>query len=280
MKRIGFIDYFLDEWHANKYPGWIDEASGGAMKVTCAYAKKDSDTGLSSADWCSQKGIQLLDSIEAVVENSDYLIVLSPDYPEYHEELAELPLKSGKPTYVDKTFAPDRAAAQRMFDLAAKHGTPMYSSSALRFATEYVEADRSGIDTILSVGPGTFDTYSIHQIEPIVSLMGTDVKRVMYTGTANTPALLIQFGDGRQATVNHMGGDSPFGLTARYASGSCKIIKPESNFFGLFVQQMVKFFETGKAPVDSAETMAIITIIEYGLKAAQTPFQWVELPTA
>ena len=24
--RIGFIDYFLDEWHANNYPQWIKEA--------------------------------------------------------------------------------------------------------------------------------------------------------------------------------------------------------------------------------------------------------------
>ena len=23
MKTIGFIDYYLDEWHANNYPAWI-----------------------------------------------------------------------------------------------------------------------------------------------------------------------------------------------------------------------------------------------------------------
>ena len=27
--KIGFIDYYLDEWHANKYPAWIKEASNG-----------------------------------------------------------------------------------------------------------------------------------------------------------------------------------------------------------------------------------------------------------
>jgi hypothetical protein len=25
MKKIGFIDYFLDEWHAENYPQWIEE---------------------------------------------------------------------------------------------------------------------------------------------------------------------------------------------------------------------------------------------------------------
>ena len=42
MKRIGFIDYYLDEWHANNYPQLIKEVSGGELEVTCAYAVIDS----------------------------------------------------------------------------------------------------------------------------------------------------------------------------------------------------------------------------------------------
>ena len=26
MKKIGFVDYYISEWHANNYPGWIEEA--------------------------------------------------------------------------------------------------------------------------------------------------------------------------------------------------------------------------------------------------------------
>lgn len=278
MKKIGFIDYFLDEWHAEKYPGWIEQATGGHMKVAYAYGKVDSPNGLTNAAWCDKKGIQLLDSIEAVVENSDYLIVLSPDYPEYHEELSVLPLQSGKPTYIDKTFAPDRETAIRLFESARKHGTPLYSSSALRFAKEYAEADKAGIHTICSIGPGKFDNYSIHQIEPIIALMGTEATRVMFTGTAQSPSVLIGFADGRQASVNHFGGGCPFGMTLDYDSGSAKQIKVESNFFGGFIENLIAFFESGKATVDPAETIAIITIIEYGLIAAKTPYQWIELP--
>lgn len=278
-KKIGFIDYFLDEWHAEKYPEWIESASGGAMKVTCAYGKIDSPTGRSNVQWCADKGIQLRSSIEEVIEESDYLIVLSPDHPEFHEELSQLPLRSGKPTYVDKTFAPDRQTAIALFETAREHGTPLYSSSALRFAAEYMETERIGIETICSVGPGRYENYSIHQIEPIVSLMGSDVKRVMYIGTANSPALLIEFGNGRKATVNHFGWECPFTLTLNYESGQAKIVKPESNYFGSFISQMLQFFESGEPIVEPAETVAIITIIEYGLKAAETPYQWVELPS-
>jgi len=278
LKTIGFIDYFLDEWHAEKYPAWIETASAGRMKVAYAYGMVDKPGGLSNAEWCAKKGIELLPSIEAVVERSDYLIVLSPDHPQYHEELSALPLKSGKPTYIDKTFAPDRATALRLFEWARQSGTPMYSSSALRFAAEYGAMSKDGIETICSIGPGKFDNYSIHQIEPIVALMGSGVKRVMFTGTAKSPALLIGFADGRQAAVNHFGGGAPFSLIANYDSGQARSVKIESDFFGAFIQNMVGFFETGEGGVPPEETVAIITIIEYGLKAAQTPYQWLELP--
>lgn len=278
MKKIGFIDLHLDQFHANKYPGWIEQATGSAMKVVYAYAKRDKENGLTNAAWCKENGIELLPTIEDVVERSDYLIVLSPDNPEFHEELSQLPLQSGKPTYIDKTFAPDRETAIRMFDLAAAHGTPMYSTSALRFASEYTELDRSGIQTISSWGPGEFANYSIHQIEPVVSLMGAAPKRVMFIGTTDSPALLIDFGSGRQAAVNHLGDNCPFTLGIKNEAGSFKQVTAHSNFFALFIENLVNFFETAKPAVDPAETLAVITIIEYGLKAADTPYMWVELP--
>lgn len=276
MKKIGFIDYFLDEWHAEKYPGWIDEVTDGGMKVAYAYGKIDSPTGMNNADWCARKGIELLGSIEEVVEHSDYLVVLSPDHPEFHEELSELPLQSGKPTYIDKTFAPDRRTALRLFDTAAKYGTPMFSTSALRFATEYMTAERQGLTMISSSGPGKYENYSIHQIEPIISLMGTDVRRVMFIGSDKFPALLIGFADGRQALVQHFGG--VFQMALNYESGQSKSVKVESDFFHLFIQQLATFFTTGESMVDLEETVAVVTIIEYGMIAARTPYQWVELP--
>ena len=32
MQTIGFIDYFLDEWHANNYPEWINRRPAGSFK--------------------------------------------------------------------------------------------------------------------------------------------------------------------------------------------------------------------------------------------------------
>ncbi|UKS29259.1 hypothetical protein LOZ80_10095 [Paenibacillus sp. HWE-109] len=275
MKKIGFIDYYLDEWHAEKYPAWIEQASGGKMKVEFAYGHIDLPDKSSNAAWCAKKGIQLFSTIEAVVEQSDYLVILSPDHPEFHEELSLLALRSGKPTYIDKTFAPSQAAASRMFELAEKHRTPMYSTSALRFAVEYTDLQKTGIESICSLGPGEFGNYAIHQVEPIIMLMGIDVKRVMWTGTDKTPSLIIGYADGRQATINLYGWDCPFNMALRYEEGASKFIQIESDFFGRFIANLVGFFETGKPVVSQAETIAIATVLERGLKARFTPHQWV-----
>ena len=132
MKKIGLIDYFLNEWHANNLPQWVKDASKGDYEVAYAYGKIDSPDGMTSAQWCETHDVTYCESIEEVIEKSDVLMVLSPDNPEMHKELCDLPLKSGKITYVDKTFAPDYQTAKELVELAETYNTPMFSSSALR----------------------------------------------------------------------------------------------------------------------------------------------------
>lgn len=280
MKKIGFIDYYLDEAHANNYIDLIEQESNGTMKVTYAFGKIDSPRGVSSTSWCNSKGIHHFSTIDEVVEASDCLVVLAPDHPELHEELSAIPLRSGKPTYIDKTFAPDRNTALHLFELAQKHGTPLYSSSALRFATEYMEMDGNQIESISSSGPGKLENYAIHQVEPIVSMMGVEVKRLMHIGTPKFSAVILDFADERQATFQHFGGGCPFSMAVNYTSGNSNMLKVQSDYFRLLVKDMTSFFHTGKSTVQPAETIAIMTILEYSVRTMNDPFQWVLLPTS
>ena len=105
--NIGFIDYYLDEWHANNYPRLLREVTGGKMNVTLAYGHIDSPIGGRTTDkWCADMNIPKAASIEEVCEKSDAIVVLSPDNCEMHEVLCQLPLRTGKRVYVDKTFPP------------------------------------------------------------------------------------------------------------------------------------------------------------------------------
>lgn len=277
MKKIGFIDYYLDEWHANNYPRIIKEKTNGEFVVSYAYGKIDSPIGgMTNEEWSKKHDIPLLSSIEEVVEKSDMLIVLSPDNPEMHEELTSLPLKSGKLCYVDKTFAPDKETAIRIFENAKKHGTTCFSSSALRFSSELQSINKDEIYKIYSEGPGNYDMYSIHQIEPVVMMMNCRAKRVLGLGDMGHPSMIIEFEDGRYAQI-HQCKTLDFKLTLADAENAQTEIPIKSDYFGLFMEALVEFFKTGKAPVTNEQTIDVIAIREAGIKALKTPFVWIDL---
>jgi len=277
MKKIGFIDYYLDEWHANNYPRMIFENSNGEMQVCYAYGRIDSPlNGLTNIEWSKKYNIELLSTIEELVDKSNFIIVLSPDNPEMHEELSEIAASSGKLIYIDKTFANDKDMATRIFENADKHNTPCYSCSALNFSTELKDIEKNGIAVINSWGPGTYEMYSIHQIEPIVALMGADAKRVMFTGNEKYPSMVIEFSGERRAQIAHFS-ESSFSLNIGYANGSSKQVEIKSKFFDLFIKELINYFKTGKIPVLHEQTLAVIAIRTAGLKAMSNPFTWVNV---
>ena len=144
--KVGFIDDYLDNWHANNYPKLIDECSDGRYTVACAYGRADTPYGgMTNREWSEKTGIPLIESPEEVIAGCDVLMVLAPNSPETHPEIADAALRSGKPVYVDKTFAADGKTARKLFGIADAHGTPCWSSSALRFPTELSGIDRGKI---------------------------------------------------------------------------------------------------------------------------------------
>ncbi|MBQ3002409.1 MAG: TIM barrel protein [Clostridia bacterium] len=280
--KIGFIDYFLEEWHALNYPQFIREADpDGDFVVSYAYAELDKKEGgtMTTDEYCAKFGIQRCESIEEVVEKSDCIVVMSPDNPERHWDLCQLPLRSGKPVYVDKTFALSKQIAKDLVALGEESGTPFFSSSALRFADELAPLSREGIVFINSRGPGNFDTYAIHQLEPMLMLMGSNVSRVMSVGSGKYESLVLQFADGRSAVMSHYGwnGGIDFEFTASYADGTNVKIPQMSNNFPNFMKALLDFFRTGKIYAAHDETVAIMAVIEAGNRALQTPGVWVEV---
>lgn len=276
MKTVGFIDYYLDEWHANNYPQMISEQSGGRYQVQYAWAKIDSPKpgGRTNIQWAQEMGIELCATMEEVIEKSDVLVVLSPDNPEQHEELCHLPLQSGKRVYVDKTFADTAQVAKRILDHAHAHNTPFFTSSALRFADEYKGLGQ-GISAISSWGPGTYEVYSIHQIEPIVAMLGTDIERVMYIGNDHLPSLLMEFSGNRKATLANFIGSENFMMQLCFTDHAPKTIQVDSPFFKNFIDSLISFYDTGHIPAPNEQTLAVIAIREAGFAAAKKPGEWV-----
>lgn len=261
MKKIGFVDYFISEWHANNYPAWIDAASkrlGLDMKVCYAWAEDDVSPvdGVTTDEWCEKFGTERCASIEELCEKSDYIVILSPSNAEKHLGYAEKVLKYGKPTYIDKTFSPDYATAERIFEIANEYGTPFFSTSALRYATELDSVNP--VKTLDVTGGGRlFEEYCIHQIEMIVKLMNAPHTSVTARSTEDTVTAEIGFADGRTATVN-FASDNPF--TVKADGG--EVVPISSDFFGILIADMLRFFDTKEVSFDTAQTLQAMDIRE------------------
>lgn len=282
MKTIGFIDYYIDEWHANNYPALIRESRfRDRFDVALAWEETTPAGKMPLDAWCRAQRVGKAAGIREVVEACDCLIVLSPDNAERHEALADLPLRSGKPVYIDKPIAPSLAAAQRLFAKAAAHGTPMMSSSALRFGSALEQAlqarqgRRAGF--CATRGGGVFHIYAIHQLEMLVMALGAGATRVMQCGNTTANLMVIEYGDGRRGSITLMPGHA-FQLSADFGDGQAIVIDAMDDFFPRFIEAMLAFFETGVSPIPAEQTLEIAALLEAGAAALQAPDSWVPVP--
>lgn len=285
MKKIGFIDYYIDEWHANNYPQWIRESPlGSEFEVALAWEEMTPAGRIPLDEWCKREGVGMATSIEQVVAECDALVVLSPDNAERHEDLADLPLRSGKPVYIDKPIAPSLAAAKRLFDKATAHGTPMMSSSALRFGSEIdgaLKGPLAGqkVHYVATEGPGVWHVYSIHQIEMLVMALGTGATHVLQNGDFAAKQMLVRYPDDRRASVTLAPG-LDFRVHAVYGEEQAVTLAGMGDFFTRFIGDMLEFFKSGVPKIDQRETLEIAALIEAGQTALGTPDIWVPVPKA
>lgn len=280
MKTIGFIDYYLSEWHANNYPAWIKAANeqlGTDFRLAYAWAELDvsPDDGVTTDEWCKQYGVERCQTIEELCQKSDFIVVLAPSNPETHLKYAQVVLEYGKNTYIDKTFAPDFATAKQIFDIGAKHGCRFFSTSALRYATElsaYVGSDSAEV----SFGGRSVEEYVIHPTEMLVRLVGTGACRARCDKHGNRYVFTVEYGGGRTSVVNYYENQIvPVEFSAT-KNGVTASVAVNSDYFGGLIHDIVAFFQTGELPFDGEQTLEVMRLREAFIKAKDVE-DWIEL---
>ncbi len=283
MIKIGIVDFYLDNWHTNHYPGYIRDLAlkeKTDIDVCYAYAFGDSPYkwGLSTDMWCELNKVTKLNSYELLLEEADAIMVMGADDCRDHEILSDLALKSGKPVYCDKTFAPNVETADRMFEKAEIYHTPVFSCSAQRFCTELMNFKRSfdqRINFAASTGPGDIVNYSIHQYEMLEALIGTGAKRCKAFSKGETRHIVYEYEDDRMLTFTQAKA-LLFSLCAgNHETGVSNI--SVSDYYNNFFREMFKFFETEIPPVKREDTMEIMRLQQAARNALLKNDEWVNV---
>lgn len=282
MKKIGYIDYYLDEWHAHHGFETIkayNEKTGADYQVVAAWGEIDKQGGLTNKEFCERYGIKLCSTIAELAGEVDYLIILSPDNAEKKLGYAKEVFAFGKPTFLDKTFADSYPSAQAIFDEAKKTGTAFFSSSALRYATElnpYMGTAKSIF--VLGSGANIVD-YAVHYLEIIAVCMGIGAKAVKWEQRGNQEWAEIVYADGRKATlaISMAASYLDFGVFVADKDGDSVYLPITSDFFGNQMADVLRFFESGKCSFDTKQTLELMKIRDGILQSKTEAGVWVTL---
>jgi hypothetical protein len=276
-KRIGFVDDHLENFHANTYlkaiRGPLAERGWSVAGATAIQQER-------GREWCERNGVTYYGSTAELAAAVDVFAILAPSTPQTHLGFCEEVLPYGKTTFVDKTFAPDVATAERIFALADRHGVAVQTTSALR--TTNVQAEvRALSEPLVSLsqwaGGASFEEYGVHPVELAVSCLGPEVVRLTVAGSAEHPTLLIEFSGGRVATIDfNATAYVPFVATLTTKATSRQVDVDDSRLFVDAASAILDFFEAGRSLVPRDETMAVMRVLE----AARNPASragWVKV---
>ena len=261
-RRIGFVDHVLDNWHANVFLDLLRKSLQFRGFEVTACTASDATAGQA---WGSKNNVPYFNSPGEMAGNVDAFMILAPSNPERHLEMCRQVFPLKKPTYIDKTFAPNFTVAREIFALADQHGLPIQSSSSLRHTNVQLEAQKMGkVEQMVAWGAGrSFGEYAVHVVEMIVSCMGSDVQSVMRRGTDRLSQLMINYPDGRTAVGNiYCETETPFSASLTDARRTVYVPVGVSTLYANALTAILDFFETGKPNVPREQTLIISRILE------------------
>ncbi|MFJ7826015.1 Gfo/Idh/MocA family protein [Psychrobacillus sp. NPDC096623] len=217
--------------------------------------------------------IEIVQSIDDVVRNSDAILLESVDGAVHYEQLKEI-IAWKKPVFVDKPFSLNTKEAKKMVQLSKRYGAPLMSSSALRYSEsltrimhnsekgEIIGADCFGPMELNQAG---YFWYGIHIVEMLFAILGQGVKSVKTVKTVDHDVFTAVWNDGRIGTIRgNRKGNNQFGAVIHFEKGSEYVnadldIKP---YYASLLEQIMNFFIDGNTRVPLEETTEIIRFLE------------------
>ena len=274
--RIGMIG--LDTSHVIAFtkvlndPTQKDHVPGARVVAAFKGGSPDVESSRSRVDGYAQQlhddfGVQLCDSIEALCTNVDAVMIESVDGRPHLWQAIPV-IQAGKPLFIDKPMAGSLGDVLAIFNLAKKHGVPVFSASSLRYGRNtqavrqgaigrVIEAETSSPFHVEPKHPDLF-WYGIHGVESLFTVMGRDCQSVRRGTTTNGLVEVTgTWKGGRTGTYRESQG---YGGKARGETGEMEVGAYDG--YAPLVAEAIRFFRAGIAPVSSEETIEIFAFME------------------
>lgn len=215
--------------------------------------------------------VELCDSIEELAREVDALFLESCDGRQHLEQFRKMAI--GKPVYIDKPFTTSTADATEIIRLAKETGTPIMSSSSMRYAAGIaglVTQDERvtccevfGHAPVLDDYPGLF-WYGVHSAEVLFSFMGVGCKQVRCFPYKEVDVVIGEWDDGRVGIVTGTRfEDGEYGCVIHTDKGPrCGVALHTPPTFYFLLQKVIEFFRTGISPIRVEETFSIMAFLE------------------
>ena len=236
---------------------------GGSKDIPSSWSRLDGYTKTLREKY----EVRIYDSIEVMCRDVDAVLLESLD-GRPHLEQARLALKARKPLFIDKPMAGSLRDVIEIFRLARETGTPVFSSSSLRFAKD-TQAARNGafgkLTYVETYGPCEREPhhpdlfwYGVHGVEALYAILGRGCQTVQRETTPEGKIRVV--GSWNHGRTGIFCEDKSFHGVARGEKGEVSV----GSFDGYapLLAAIVKFFQTGVAPVAPEETMEIFAFLE------------------
>ena len=278
-KRIGIIG--LDTSHSTEFTKIFNAVDAspdfGGYKVVAAYPYGSRDIESSASripayiEAVRQMGVEIVDSIADLLKKVD-VVLLETNDGRLHLEQAIPVFKAGKTMFIDKPIAGSLTDAFAIVQAAKDLKQPVFSTSSLRYMTNMDDIVKNqslgrilGADTFgpspLEVTHPDFFWYGIHGIEALFTLMGVGCKTVSRVHTPDTDVVVGVWNDNRIGVFRGLrAGRTDYGGHA-FGEKGIKTIGANDGYEPL-LKDVVKYFQTGIAPVTPDETLEIFIFME------------------
>ena len=217
------------------------------------------------------KGIEIVDSIPALLEKVDVVLLESVDGRPHLEQVKPV-FEAHKRVFIDKPLAGSLADGIAIAELGKKYNTPWFSASSLRYSdsiAKMAHSDKVG-DVLgcvawspceLNDKVPDFFWYGIHGVESLFTIMGPGCVSVVRTHTAGTDVATGVWSDGRVGTFRGIRKGHPdYGAMVFGSKGN--VLSTGYGGYEPLLVEITKFFKTGKPPVTAEQTLEILAFME------------------